>query len=105
VKSNAQAGKSQRRFSSDKPVRIFSLTPSVMGTKKQNYPIKKMTTQSPSVSQKSTTSVLKERASGGEKLGYRESSLSQQEVLLAEEGSLKLSKLLTDDKLWKDIKS
>lgn len=46
----------------------------------------------------------KERASGSEKLGYQESSLSQQEVLLAKGGSQKLSELLTDDKLWEDFK-
>ena len=104
VKSSAQASRSQRRFSSDKPVRMFSLTPSVFN-KKRNSPIKKITTQNPSVSQKSTTSVLKEKASDSEKLGYHASSLSQQEVLLAEGGSHKLSELLSDDKLWEDIKS
>ena len=117
VKSSAQASRSQRRFSSDKPVRMFSLTPSVFN-KKRNSPIKKITTQSPSVSQKSTISVLKEKASDSEKLGYHASSasdseklgyhassLSQQEVLLAEGGSHKLSELLSDDKLWGDIKS
>ena len=103
MKSSAQASRSQRRFSSDKPVRMFSLTPSVFN-KKQNSPIK-ITTQSPSVSQKSTPSVLKEKASDSEKLGYHASSLSQQEVLLAEGGSHKLSELLSDDKLWEDIKS
>lgn len=83
---------------------MFSLTPSVLN-KKQNSSIKKITTQSPSVSQKSTTSVLKEKANGGEKFGYHTSSLSQQEVLLAEGGSQKLSELLSDDKLWEDVKS
>lgn len=77
--------------------------------KKQNSPIKKTTKNaSPSISQKPTTLMSKEKASGSEgneKLGYRESSLSQQEVLLAKGGSQKLSELLADDKLWEDVKS
>ena len=101
MRSNAQAGKTQGQFSFDKPVRIFSLTPSVVN-KKRNSPIKRTTAQSPSVS---TVFVSKARASGSEKLAYRESSLSQQEVLLAKGGSQKLSELLTDDKLWEDNKS
>ena len=109
VKFSAPAGtaQSQRRFLSDKPVQMFSLTPSVMN-KKRNSPKKRTTTQSPAIFQKPTTLVSEEKASGSEgneKLGYRESSLSQQEVLLAKGGSQKLSELLADDKLWEDIKS
>ena len=114
VKSSTKAGLCQRRFSSDKPMRMFSLTPSIVN-KKRNSPVKKTTTQGPSVSKKSTdkmitqaTPVSQEKANGtgdNKELGYRESSLSQQEVLLAEGGSQKLSELLADDKLWEDIKS
>lgn len=115
VKSSAKAGVSQRRFSSDKSVRIFSLTPSVVN-KKRNSPIKRNATQGSSLSPKvptgkmitQATPVPKEKANGSKdnkNLGYRESALSQQEVLLAEGGSQKLSELLADDKLWEDLKS
>ena len=117
-KSNTKASTTpiQRRFSSDKSVRMFSLTPSVVD-KKRNSPNKKTVTQVTSVSRNSpnknliiaqSTLVSMQKANGrkgGKKPGYRESSLSQQEVLLAEGGSQKLSELLADDKLWEDFKS
>ena len=84
----------KRNFSSNSIVRMFSLTPPILDKHGHN-----------SHTNKKTVSIQRLKASGSESIGYRESSLSQQEVLLAKDGSKKLSQLLTDDKLWMDTPS
>lgn len=86
----------QTKFSSNSTVRLFSLTPSVLGKRGQGSPRKKTVAH---------VSIQKLKTSGRKSIGYRESSLSQQEVMLAEGGSQKLSELLADDKLWGDTLS
>lgn len=83
----------QRNFSSDKSVRMFSLTPIIKSTRIS--PKRSRTQPSPHI-----TKVDDGKLS--EKVGYKELSLSQEEVLRAEGGSQKLSELLADNELWGD---
>ena len=78
---------SQRSFSSKRSDRMFSLTP-VIHIKSARKSSKESRT--PQVTRPT------------DKIGYKESSLSQREVLLAKGGSQKLSELLADDQLWVD---
>ena len=81
-------------FSSNSAVCMFLLTPPIHNKHEHKSCGNKTTV--------AQVSVQRLKTSCNESVGYRESSLSQQEVLLAKDGSKKLSQLLADDKLWGD---
>lgn len=87
----------KRRFSSNSAVRMFSLTPPILNKHEHKCRGNKKTV--------AHVSIRRLKMSGNESVDCRESSLSQQEVLLAKDGSKKLSQLLADDKLWGDTPS
>ena len=81
----------KRTFSSGTAARMFSLTPSILSKREKNTDNKGKVSKRKSKARESKA---------GKKVGYKELSLSQQEVLLAKGGSRKLQELLADDKLW-----